>query len=206
MTKIITSKTKYERTLGESIYGKPNSSVNKRRSSPGQHGKKIIKKKSNYCLQLRETKKLRLFYGYLNLKYLKQVYENISKKEGNKIENLIGCLERRLSTFVYRAKWAKTIFHAKQLVSHGLVKVNGGKVDISSYLLKPNDLVEIDESVLNNPHCQEAMKNEHRGLPDFYEYANEHQTACKFVRIPVMAPELFPTEMRMKYIIEFFSR
>ncbi|OED45353.1 hypothetical protein AB836_01970 [Rickettsiales bacterium (ex Bugula neritina AB1)] len=206
MTRTITSKTKYERTIGESIYGKGNSSVHKRPTKPGQHGKKNVRRKSNFCLQLRETKKLRLFYGYLTHKYLIKIYKLASKERGNKIDNLVSYLEGRLSTFVYRAKWAKTIYQAKQLVSHGWIKVNGKKVDINSYLLKPNDIIEISDKILGNPHFQESMKYEHRGLPNFYEYVNDNKTACKFLGIKAATSELFPTEMRMKLIIEYLSK
>ena len=86
---------------------------------------------------------MKFYYGNMNERQFRNVYLKAIKKKGNTSENLVGILERRLDTIIYRAKFAITVFAARQLINHGHVKVNGKKVNIPSYLVKPEDSIEI---------------------------------------------------------------
>jgi len=199
MTKIISSKMKYCRTTSCQIYG---SRKFKNPTPPGQHGKRK-RKLTEYCKQIRETKKLRLFYGNIKLGYLQTVYEKASACKGNKIDKLIEILERRLSTIVFRAKFAASIFTAKQMVSHGLILVNGKRVDISSYLVSPNDVITLKNSIRENHHVLTALSSLDRETPPFLECSKNFEVT--FTHLPSMRAELFPFPVDLQKIIEFLS-
>jgi small subunit ribosomal protein S4 len=200
MTKILKSKMKYCRTTGCNIFG---SKKFKNNTPPGQHGK-TMKKPTEYCIQIRETKKLRLFYGNLKLSYIKTIYDKISKIKGNPVDELIKFLERRLSTVVFRAKFAQSIFSAKQLISHGFILVNNKKVDISSYLLKPNDVVSLASSIRNNHHVLTSLSSTERGIPPFLDCSKNFEIIV--LEIPNMKEDLFPCKMKLQRVIEFISK
>ena len=143
MTKRIASKHKVDRRLKTNLWGRPKSPFNTRNYPPGQHGKSIRAKKSDYGTQLEAKQKLKSYYGNINERQFRNIYKKAIMKRGDTAENLIGLLERRLDAVVYRAKFSTTIFSARQLINHGHVKVNGKKVNISSYQLKEEQTVEI---------------------------------------------------------------
>src|SRR3546814_3493970 len=113
--------------MGENIWGRPKSPVNKREYGPGQHGQRRKGKLSDYGIQLRAKQKLKGYYGDITEKQFKKNYIEAARMKGDTSQNLIGLLERRLDAIVYRAKFTPTIFSARQLVSHGHVFVNGVK-------------------------------------------------------------------------------
>ena len=135
MTKRLASKHKVDRRLKVNLWGRPKSPFNTRNYKPGQHGKSTRGKISDYGNQLQAKQKLKFYYGNMNERQFRNVYRKALKKRGNTTENFIGLLERRLDTVIYRAKFAITVFSARQLINHGHVKVNGKKVNISSYLV-----------------------------------------------------------------------
>src|SRR5882672_10779142 len=122
--------------------------------------------------------------------------------KGDTGENLIGLLERRLDTVVYRAKFVATMFAARQFINHGHVKVNGRRVNISSYKLKPGDLVEIKESSKQLTPVLEASQLDVR---DFIE-ADHGKMTAKFSRIPALSDVPFAVQMEPHLIVEFYSR
>jgi len=129
--------------MGESIWGRGKSPVNKRSYGPGQHGQRRAKKLSDYGTQLQAKQKLKGYYGNITERQFRKYYQEASRRPGDTGENMIGLLERRLDAVVYRAKFAPTPFAARQLVSHGHVKVNGKRITVSSYSVKEGDLVEL---------------------------------------------------------------
>ena len=133
MTKRANSKYKIDRRMGENIWGRPKSPVNKRSYGPGQHGQRRAKKLSDYGTQLQAKQKLKGYYGNITERQFRKYYTDASRRPGDTGENMIGLLESRLDTVVYRAKFVPTPFAARQLVSHGHVKVNGRRVTIASY-------------------------------------------------------------------------
>ena len=143
MSKRATSKYKIDRRMGENIWGRPKSPVNKRSYGPGQHGQRRAKKLSDYGTQLQAKQKLKGYYGNITERQFRKYYPDALRRPGDTGENMIGLLESRLDTVVYRSKFVPTPFAARQLVSHGHVKVNGRRVTIASYQLRPSDALEL---------------------------------------------------------------
>ena len=143
MTKRLNSKHKVDRRLKVNLWGRPKSPFNTRAYGPGQHGQTKTSKPSDYGIQLQAKQKLKAYYGNINERQFRNIYKKASMLKGDTSENLIGLLERRLDAVIYRAKFATTIFSARQLINHGHVKVNGKKVNISSYSVKEEDTIEI---------------------------------------------------------------
>src|SRR6186997_769301 len=133
------------------------------------------------------------------------IYVEATRMKGDTGENLIGLLERRLDTVVYRAKFLATMFAARQFINHGHIKVNGRRVNISSYKLKPGDLVEIKESSKQLTHVLEASQLGERDVPDFIE-ADHGKMTAKFTRIPALSDVPFAVQMEPHLIVEFYSR
>ena len=129
MTKRLASKHKVDRRLKVNLWGRPKSPFNSRNYPPGQHGKSKRGKISDYGTQLEAKQKMRFYYGNMNERQFRNVYRKALQKKGNTTENLVGLLERRLDTVIYRAKFASTVFSARQLINHGHIKVNGKKVN-----------------------------------------------------------------------------
>ena len=148
MSKRKSSKYKIDRRLGENIWGRPKSSVNRRSYGPGQHGQRRKGKMSDFGLQLRAKQKLKGHYGDISEKQFRAIYTEAARRKGDTGENLIGILESRLDAIVYRAKFVPTVFAARQFVNHGHVMVNGVRVNIGSYRCKAGDVIETEvESV-----------------------------------------------------------
>ena len=143
MSKRHSAKYKLDRAMGENLWGRAKSPVNKRSYGPGQHGQRRKSKVSDFGLQLKAKQKLKGYYGNITEKQFAKTYDEAARRKGNTSENLIGLLESRLDAIVYRAKFVPTVWAARQFVSHGHVTVNGKKVDIASYRVKTGDVVKV---------------------------------------------------------------
>ena len=132
MSKRISAKHKIDRRLGENIWGRPKSPINKRENRPGQHGDRRSGKLSDFGQQLRAKQKLKGDDGNIGERQCRRLYAEAVRLKGSTSEHLIGLLERRLDAVVYRAKFVPTIFAAHKFVRHGHVTVNGRKVNIPS--------------------------------------------------------------------------
>jgi small subunit ribosomal protein S4 len=205
MTKRMESKYNIDRRMGENIWGRPKSPVNRREYGPGQHGQRRKGKLSDYGVQLRAKQKLRFYYGNISEKQFRAVYDEAIRMKGDSGANMIGLLERRLDAVVYRAKFVSTIFAARQFINHGHVKVNGRKVNIASYKLKVGDTVEIKDASKQLALVLEANQLAERDVPDFIEADHNKQTA-KFIRIPNLSDVPFAVQMEPHLIVEFYSR
>ncbi len=205
MTKRISAKYKIDRRMGENIWGRPKSPVNKREYGPGQHGQRRRGKVTDYGLQLRAKQKLKGYYGNITEKQFKSIYKEAVRLKGDTSENLIGLLERRLDAIVYRSKFVPTVFAARQFVSHGHVRVNGKKVDIPSYRCKDGDLVEVKEKSRDMGLVIEAAQSPERDIPDYLDVDHTKLTST-FVRIPGLADVPFPVVMEPNLVIEYYSR
>ena len=205
MTKRSEAKYKIDRRMGQNIWGRPKSPVNRREYGPGQHGQRRKGKLSDFGIQLRAKQKLKGYYGDITEKQFKRTYTEASAMKGDASQNLIGLLERRLDMVVYRAKFAPTIWAARQFINHGHIKVNGRRVNISSYKLKPGDVVEIKESSKQLTPVLEASQLGERDVPDFIEADHSKMTA-KFTRIPALSDVPFAVQMEPHLIVEFYSR
>jgi len=205
MTKRIDAKHKIDRRLGENIWGRPKSPVNRREYGPGQHGQRRKGKMSDFGTQLRAKQKVKGYYGNISEKQFRRYYHEAVRIKGDSGENLIGLLERRLDAVVYRAKFVATVFAARQFVNHGHVKVNGRRVNIASYQVKVGDVIEVKEASKQLAFVLEASQLAERDTPDYVEVDHSKMTA-KFVRVPALADVPYPVQMEPSLVIEFYSR
>ena len=205
MTKRINAKHKVDRRLKVNLWGRPKSPFNTRNYPPGQHGQNKKGKPTDYGIQLNAKQKLKSYYGNINERQFRNVYRKALKKKGDTTENLVGLLETRLDTVIYRAKFAPTVFSARQLINHGHFRVNKKKVNISSYTVKENDLIEVKDKSKNLTIIEGCLSSKERDVPEYIQYDTKNKTA-KLVRIPKFADIPYPTVMEPKLVIEYYSR
>jgi len=205
MTKRAESKYKIDRRMGQNIWGRPKSPVNRREYGPGQHGQRRKGKMSDFGTQLRAKQKLKGYYANISEKQFRRYYQEAVRMKGDAGDNLIGLLERRLDAVIYRAKFAPTPFAARQFVNHGHVKVNGRRVNISSYQVRVGDLIEVKEASKQLVIVLESVALAERDVPDYYEVDHSKMTA-KMTRIPLPADVPYPVVMEPNLVIEFYSR
>jgi small subunit ribosomal protein S4 len=204
MSKRHSAKHKLDRRMGENIWGRPKSPVNKREYGPGQHGQRRKGKMSDYGLQLRAKQKLKGYYGDVTEKQFKKAYEEASRMKGDTSQNLIGLLEQRLDMIVYRAKFAPTVWSARQLVSHGHVRVNGVKCNIASRRVRPGDIVSLGEKAKQMTLVMEAQSLAEREIPDYV--APDGNDKITFTRVPTLDEVPYPVKMEPNLVVEFYSR
>jgi len=205
MTKRLRAKYKINRRLGENMWGRPKSPVNKREYGPGEHGQRRRGKTSDFGIQLRAKQKLKGYYGNITEKQFKAIYRVAERMKGDTSENLIGLLERRLDAIVYRAKFVPTVFSARQFVNHGHVMVNGKKVNIPSYRCKVGDVIEVREKSRDMGLVLEASQSSERDVPDYIDVDTSKLKAA-FNRVPVMNDVPYPVVMEPNLVIEYYSR
>ncbi|WP_127089489.1 30S ribosomal protein S4 [Aquabacter cavernae] len=205
MSKRIAAKHKLDRRMGENIWGRPKSPVNRREYGPGQHGQRRKGKLSDFGVQLRAKQKLKGYYGSIGEKQFHAVYVEAGRMKGDTGANLIGLLERRLDAVVYRAKFVPTIFAARQFVNHGHVKVNGRRVNIASYLVKVGDVIEVKDASKQMALVLEAQQLAERDVPDYIEL-DANKLAATFVRVPDLNEVPYPVRMEPNLVVEFYSR
>jgi small subunit ribosomal protein S4 len=126
-------------------------------------------------------------------------------KKGDTSENLIALLESRLDTIVYRAKFASTVFSARQMINHGHIRVNKKRVNISSYLVKSTDLIEIRDKSKKLTFIDMSLQNKERDVPEYIQSDNKNKTA-KLIRVPKFEEVPFPVIMEPSLVIEYYSR
>ena len=205
MTKRLASKHKVDRRLKVNLWGRPKSPFNSRNYPPGQHGKTRRGKISDYGSQLEAKQKLKFYYGNMNERQFRNVYRKALKNKGNTTENLIGLLERRLDTVIYRAKFATTVFSARQLINHGHIKVNSKKVNIASYLVREKDTIEIKDKSKELVVIAGSLFSKEREVPDYIQMDEKNKIA-KFIRVPKFSEVPYPTIMEPSLVIEYYSR
>ena len=205
MTKRSEAKYKIDRRMGQNIWGRPKSPVNKREYGPGQHGQRRKGKLSDYGVQLRAKQKLKGYYANISERQFHAVYQEATRIKGDSGENLVGLLERRLDTVVYRAKFAATMFAARQFINHGHIKVNGKRVNIASYKVKVGDVVEVKEASRQLTIVLEASQLPERDVPDFIE-ADHNKMTAKFTRVPHLSEVPYAVQMEPHLIVEYYSR
>jgi small subunit ribosomal protein S4 len=203
MSKRTSAKYKLDRRMGENVWGRPKSPINRREYGPGQHGQRRKSKMSDFGIQLRAKQKLKGYYGDVTEKQFRAVYAEAVRMKGDTSQNLIGLLERRLQSVVYRAKFAPTVFAARQLVNHGHVLVNGRKCNIASAKVKPGDVIELSEKGKQMALVLEATASSERDVP---EYVAVEGLKASYVRIPTLDEVPYPVKMEPNLVVEFYSR
>ena len=205
MSKRDSVKHKIDRRMGENIWGRPKSPVNRREYGPGQHGQRRKGKLSDYGVQLRAKQKLKRYYANIVEKQFRGIYDEAIRMKGDSGANMIGLLERRLDAIVYRAKFVPTVFAARQFVNHGHVTVNGKRVNIASYRVKVGDTVEVKDASKQMALVMEATGLAERDVPDYIEVDHNKMTA-KLARVPAPAEVPYPVQMEPHLVVEFYSR
>ena len=205
MSKRQESKYKIDRRLGENLWGRPKSPLNARAYGPGQHGQRRKGKTSDFGLQLRAKQKLKGYYGTMTEKAFKKLYTEAARVKGDTGERLIGLLESRLASVIYRAKFVATPFAARQFVSHGHVLVNGKRVTIPSYQVKVGDKIELKEKSRQLGVVLEAVQLAERDVPEYLEVDHTKMSA-NFVRVPALSDVPYPVQMEPNLVFEFYSR
>jgi len=205
MTKRLASKHKVDRRLKVNLWGRPKSPFNSRDYPPGQHGKSRRGKVSDYGTQLQAKQRMKFYYGNMNERQFRNVYRKAIQKKGNTTENLVGILESRLDTVIYRAKFASTVFSARQLINHGHIRVNGKKVNIASYLVKVEDSIEVRQKSKEMLIIAGAIVSKEREVPEYIQMDEKNKTA-KLIRVPKFAEIPYPTIMSPNLVIEYYSR
>lgn len=205
MTKRTSAKYKLDRRMGENIWGRAKSPVNKREYGPGQHGQRRKNKLSDFGTQLRAKQKLKGYYGDLTEKQFRRIFGEAERVKGDTGENLVGLLERRLDAVIYRSKFVPTVFAARQFVNHGHVLVNGQRVNIASYRVKEGDVIAIRDRSKQLAIVLEAAASSERDVPDYLEVDHSKMTAT-FVRTPGLGDVPYPVVMEPNLVVEFYAK
>lgn len=200
MARYIDAQYKKSRRLGFSTL-ENGKELAKRPYAPGQHGTDRRKKLSEYGVQLQEKQKVKYMYG-LNEKQFKKTFERANKMKGITGENLLRLLESRLDNVVYRMGMSNTRRAARQIVNHGHITVNGIKVDIPSYTVKPGDIIAVKEQSLNHPAIKAAVEAT-LNRPAFVEF-DPNKLSGKLIRYPERSE--LNQEINESLIVEYYNR
>ena len=198
------AKYKIDRRLGCNLWGRPKSPYNTRQTGPGQHGERRGKL-SGYGMQLRAKQRLKGYYANIGERKFRRYFAEASRLRGDTGQNLIGLLEARLDTVIYRAKFVPTMFAARQFVSHKHVTVNGKTVNIPSYQLKEGDVVEVREKSKQLALVQIAGEDPSRDIAEYID-VDEKKRKATFLRVPKLEDVPYPVQMEPQMIVEFYSR
>ncbi|HKT16533.1 MAG TPA: 30S ribosomal protein S4 [Stellaceae bacterium] len=198
------SKFKINRRLGVNLWGRAKSPLNRRDYGPGQHGQRR-KKPSDFGTQLMAKQKLKGYYGNIGERQFRRLFAEAARRRGDTSENLINLLERRLDAVVYRMKFAMTPFAARQFINHGHILVNGKRVNIASYSVKDNDMIEVREKAKQMAVIIEATASTERDVPDYLE-VDHAKLKGKFLRAPKLSDVPYPVSMEPNLVVEFYSR
>ena len=200
MARFTGSVWKKSRRLGISLTG-TGKELERRPYAPGDHGPTQRKKISEYGLQLQEKQKLRYMYG-INERQFRTIFERAGKQKGVHGEKFMILLASRLDAVVYQLGLARTRRQARQLVNHGHVTVDGGRVDIPSYHLKPGQTIGLRERSRNLDIVKEAVEV-NNFIPDYLTFDDEKMEGS-FVRFPERSE--LPAEINEQLIVEYYSR
>lgn len=197
-------KGKFTRIYGENLWGAVKAPVNKNANRPGQHGA-ARKKMTDFGVQLREKQKLKNYYGNINERQFRNIFAEAARRKGDTSENLVGLLETRLDSIVYRMNLAPSVFAARQMVNHGHVRVNGKPVNIASYRCSPNDTIELRDKAKQMAVTIATVQKMERQVPEYLTF-----TPAEFkgtvVRIPTLDEIPYAVQMNPNLVVEFYNR
>ena len=205
MTKRIQAKKKLSRKYGVSLWGKANDSYQKRNYRPGQHGRGMKGRPSDFGTQLKAKQKMKFYYGNISEKQFRNLFKAAEAIKGDVSENFIGLLESRLDVVVYRSNFVPTVFAARQFVNHKHILVNGKVVNIPSYRLKIGDIVEVREKSRKLTIVLDSLQNADTDAP-VYISVDKANFATKVIAQPTFAEVPYACEMEPHLITEYYSR
>ena len=191
---------KKSRRLGFSVL-ENGKELAKRPYAPGIHGTSRRKKSSEYGIQLEEKQKLRFMYG-LSEKQFARTFERAGKMSGIHGENLLKLLESRLDNIVYRMGLASTRSGARQFVNHGHVSVNGRKVDIPSYQVKPGDVVAVRENSKDHKAMKESLEKVTKTV-DYVSF-DKNKLEGTYIRLPERSE--LSSDVNESLVVEFYNK
>ncbi|MGC8743320.1 MAG: 30S ribosomal protein S4 [Verrucomicrobiia bacterium] len=195
-------RVKISRRLGVAIYG-GSKYFERRNYPPGVHGPRARRKLTDFAIGLMEKQKLRYYYGLMERQF-RHVYERALKKRGVTGETMLQILETRLDNVVYHLGFATTRPAARQMVTHGHIKVNGKKVNIPSYALKPNDIVEVKDSKVSKQLALRGLELATTRVVPGWLAVDKEKLRGVVLRIPTME-EIQPIA-NVQSVVEFYSR
>ncbi len=176
----------------------------RRKYPPGIHGPSQARRKlSIYGMQLREKQKVKRIYGVLETQF-RRYFEMARSMSGNTGENLLSILERRLDNTLYQLGFALSRDHARQLVSHGHVLLNGRKTDIPSLLVTTGDVITLKEKAKKNPFVQQAIQSKDESLVPAWLSLNKEKMEGKVLRLPTREDIKYPVKETL--IVELYSK
>jgi small subunit ribosomal protein S4 len=193
------------RRLGVNLWGRAKDPVNAKNFPPGQHGVTGSRKRTDFGVQLSAKQKLKRYYGDITEKQFRRIYQEAARRKGDTGENLIGLLESRLDAIIYRANIVPTIFAARQFVNHGHVLVDGKRVNIASYRVKPGQVVQVRERSRQLTIVLESLQTKERSVPEYLEL-NQSDLSIKYSRMPALGDVPYPVVMEPNLVVEFYSR
>ena len=205
MSKRIQAKHKIDRRLRLNLWGRPKSPVNRRDYGPGQHGNARKRRPSNFGIQLMAKQKLKGYYGNITERQFRHLYGEAAQRKGDTGENLVELLERRLDAVIYRMKFVPTVFAARQFINHGHIRVNGRRVNISSFRVKDDDVIAVRDKSRELPLVLDAIVSPERETPD-YVSVDYQKMQGTFLRGPQLADVPYPVQMEPNLVVEFYSR
>ncbi|MEM8727360.1 MAG: 30S ribosomal protein S4 [Chlamydiota bacterium] len=203
MSRYTGPKNRIARRFGVNIFGRLRNPLLHRPNPPGMHGVKR-RKKSDYGIQLEEKQKLKAVYGMISDKQMLRYFHAAVKKEGNAAHLLLQRLECRLDNVVYRLKLAATIFQAQQLVAHGHLLIDGKKVDIRSFLVKPGMTVAVKEKSKTIKGLKECVENSSRTVPDYLALDEKHFSG-QLLSAPEPEQIVLPLPINIALVCEFLA-
>lgn len=203
MARFTGKRNRIARKFGVNIFGRSRNPLLHKPNPPGQHGGRR-KKKSDFGLQLEEKQKLKAVYGMLSEKQLLRYFKEAVAKAANTSELLAQRLECRLDNIVYRLKFATTIFGAHQLVAHGHILVDGKKVDIRSYRVKPGQVISIKPASHAMKSIQEALDNPNRSVPEYLDLDASAKSGS-LREIPSLTQISWPLEIDLHEVCDFLA-
>lgn len=208
MARYIGSKCRQCRREGEKLFLKGEKCfsakcpMENRPFPPGQHGQRRTRL-SDYARQLREKQKLRRIYGLLEGQF-RSYYEEADRRKGSTGENLLQLLECRLDNVVYRMGFGVSRTEARQLVRHNGIQVNGQKVNIPSYMVKPGDVVAVADGAKSQLRVKAASDlAQQRGVPEWMD-VDASKFVGTFKSVPVRSD--LPTDIHEQLVVELYSK
>ena len=198
-------KNRIARKFGANLFGRARNPLLRKANPPGQHGARR-RKKSDYGIQLEEKQKLKACYGMLMEKQLVKIFKQAVAEKGNTSQLFMQHLECRLDMVVYRLRFARTIFAAQQLVSHGHILVNGKKVDRRSFFVKAGMEISIRQKSRTTKAIIDALETSSQQTPDYLSL-NKDQFAGRLLMAPSMEQieGQLPLPINIPVVCEFLS-
>jgi small subunit ribosomal protein S4 len=201
VTRVKQAKYKISRSLGTSIWGDQKDPIHSKNYKPGQHGTANKGPLSDYGMHLKAKQTVKSHYGRITEKQFKNLFKSAAKMKGNTAENFAGLLERRLDIIIYRMNFAPSIFAARQMVSHGHVRLNGKKANIPSIKVKIGDIIEMKEASKQILFFSECAKKAERAVPDYLSIDTEKMKG-EFLRVPMISDIPYPFVPQFGKIVE----